>query len=211
MICRKITSPIRPLLRVSIAAKVARRAYYGSVHEESLKNPDQFWRTAAKEIDWIDPNPNGPIQSLGSGQKVEFTRWFPGRKLNMAYNCLTRHLPARGKQVAIAYDSPVTGTNKIITYNDLHTQVSEFAEGLKQLGVTKGDRVLIYMPNIPEAAVAMLSCAMIGAIHSVVFGGFAPSELATRIKDCNPKVSRCAIIYAWEACLWYVFVLCVCL
>jgi len=117
-------------------------------------------------------------------------RWFPDGVCNTCYNAVDRHVEAgRGEQAAIIYDSPVTGTKATITYAALQTKTEILAGILdKDFGVTKGDRVIIYMPMVPEAVVAMLACARIGAVHSVVFGGFAPKELATRIDDCTPKV-----------------------
>ncbi len=119
-----------------------------------------------------------------------FYRWFQGGELNTCYNCIDRHVQhdGRGDEIAVIYDSPVTNTVKRYSYSELFNMVNEFSSLLQSLGVKKGDRVLIYLPNTPEALVAMLSCARLGAIHSVVFGGFAPTELAVRILDCQPKV-----------------------
>ena len=163
--------------------RIVRRAMSGtSLHSESLAQPAQFWSKAAQEIDWMKAG--GSI--VGSNE--HFPNWFSERTLNMAVNCVFRHIPARASQAAIIYDSPVTETSTTISYGELAEKVIQFAGALQAEGVGKGDRVLIYMPNIPEAAVAMLASATLGAIHSVVFGGFAPTELATRIRDCNPKV-----------------------
>lgn len=118
-----------------------------------------------------------------------FYRWFTGGELNTCYNAIDRHVEnGRADQPAIIYDSPVTDTIETITYRQLRDQVALFAGGLKNLGVVKGDTVVIYMPMVPQALVAMLACARLGAVHSVVFGGFAPKELAIRINDAKPKV-----------------------
>src|SRR5262249_4252776 len=121
--------------------------------------------------------------------KPPFYRWYSGGQLNMCWNALDRHVASgRGERVALIYDSPVTDTVALFTYRELRDRVARFAGVLQGLGVTKGDRVLVYMPMVPGAAIAMLACARIGAIHSVVFGGFAAHELATRIDDAKPKV-----------------------
>jgi len=157
---------------------------YARAHARSIEDPEGFWGEAARGIDWITP----PKQVLDDS-RPPFYRWFQGGQLNTCYNALDRHVIAgRGDQVALAYDSPVTGTARTLTYAQLLDQVSRFGGALRALGVDKGDRVVIYMPMIPEAVVAMLACARIGAVHSVVFGGFAPAELAARIEDAEPKV-----------------------
>ena len=118
-----------------------------------------------------------------------YGHWFTGAQCNTCYNCLDRHVESgRGDQAALIYDSPITGSQKTFTYSELLDEVAAFGAGLQDLGIGKGDRVIIYMPMIPEAAIAMLACARIGAIHSVVFGGFAAAELATRIDDAKPNV-----------------------
>jgi propionyl-CoA synthetase len=157
---------------------------YAAAYERSISDPVGFWGDAAKTIDWI----RFPERVLDDDAKP-FYRWFRGGVLNTAYNALDRHvIGGRGDQPAIYYDSPVTGTKRVVTYAELLDQVARFGGVLRSLGVEKGDRVVIYMPMIPEAAVAMLACARIGAVHSVVFGGFAPAELAVRIDDAKPKV-----------------------
>ena len=155
---------------------------YAQVYADWQKDPEGFWAEAAKDISWyklwdkvIDPYAG------------HYGRWFAGAECNTAYNCLDRHVEAgRGDQKALIYDSPVTGSQKTFTYSELTDEVATLAAVLIDLGVGKGDRVLIYMPMIPEAVIAMLACARIGAVHSVVFGGFASSELATRINDAKP-------------------------
>ncbi|MEO7752828.1 MAG: propionyl-CoA synthetase [Terracoccus sp.] len=157
---------------------------YARAHELSLRDPDAFWGAAAAGIDWITPP-----QRVLDDDRPPFYRWFTGGELNVCANAVDRHVEAgRGEQAAIHYDSPVTGTKQTITYAALLARVRAVAGGLRGLGVEKGDRVVIYMPMVPEAVIAMLACARIGAIHSVVFGGFAPQELAARIDDAAPTV-----------------------
>lgn len=157
---------------------------YDAVFSRSVNNPDEFWGEAAKGIDWYKD-----YDKVLDSTNPPFYRWFSGGKMNTCYNAIDRHVKnGRADQTAIIYDSPVTNTIIKITYKELLDKVATFAGGLQSLGVTKGDTVVIYMPMIPEAAVAMLACARIGAIHSVVFGGFAPHELAIRIDHAQPKV-----------------------
>ncbi|HOI74759.1 MAG TPA: propionyl-CoA synthetase [Syntrophales bacterium] len=157
---------------------------YEAVYGESIERPDAFWGKAAHEIQWFKK-----WDSVLDDTRAPFYRWFPGGELNTCYNALDHHVESgRGEQAAIIYDSPVTGTVRKITYGELLETVSKFAGALSGLGVAKGETVIIYMPMIPEAVVAMLACARIGAVHSVVFGGFAPTELAIRIDDAKPKV-----------------------
>ncbi|HHU08780.1 MAG TPA: propionyl-CoA synthetase [Intrasporangiaceae bacterium] len=157
---------------------------YAAAYRQSIEDPDAFWGEAANAIDWITP----PTTVLDDSNPP-FYRWFTGATLNTCYNALDRHVEAgRGDQVAVYYDSPVSGSKAAFTYSELLDQVSRFAGVLRSLGVTKGDRVVIYMPMIPEAMIAMLASARLGAIHSVVFGGFAPAELSARIEDAAPKV-----------------------
>lgn len=157
---------------------------YQKEYEESIRNPEKFWGRAAQEIQWYKP-----YQKVLDDSRKPFYRWFVGGELNTCFNALDYHvLSGRGNQLAIIYDSPVTNQIKKMTYRELLDVVSRFAGLLRSFGVEKGDRVIIYMPMIPEAVVAMLACARIGAIHSVVFGGFAPNELAIRIDDAKPKL-----------------------
>ena len=155
---------------------------YYEVYAAWKANPEAFWAEAAREIDWI--NLWDKVFDPTAG---EYGRWFAGAECNTAYNCLDRHvLRGRGQQTALIYDSPVTDTIKSYTYAELTHEVATLGGVLQDLGVKKGDRVILYMPMVPEAAIAMLACARIGAIHSVVFGGFAASELATRLNDSKP-------------------------
>ena len=157
---------------------------YEDVFQVSTNEPEAFWLEAAKGIDWVTP----PTRALDSS-RPPFYRWFPDGRLNVCHNALDRHVAAgRGEQAALIYDSPVTGTQRTYTYTQLRDEVAQFAGVLTGLGVNVGDRVVIYMPMVPEAVVAMLACARIGAVHSVVFGGFAPNELAVRIDDATPSV-----------------------
>jgi len=157
---------------------------YRDLYKASLTDPAQFWAEAAREVTWT----RSPQQILDD-TRPPFYRWFPDAELNSCANALDRHVDAgRGGQAALIYDSPVTESQRTITYAELLDPTSRLAGALSQLGVDKGDRVVIYMPMIPEAVIAMLACARIGAVHSVVFGGFAPHELATRIDDARPAV-----------------------
>ncbi len=157
---------------------------YDAVFSQSINDPEKFWGEAAKGIDWYKE-----CDKVLDSSNPPFYRWFKGGKMNTCYNAVDRHVAnGRGDQAAIIYDSPVTDTITKITYKELQEKVATFAGGLQSLGVTKGDTVVIYLPMIPEAAVAMLACARIGAIHSVVFGGFAPHELAVRVDHAQPKV-----------------------
>ena len=157
---------------------------YAEAFNNSLADPEAFWGEAARDIEWYQT----PTIVLDSSNPP-FYRWFADGVLNTCFNALDRHVrDGRGEQAALIYDSPVTGTQRTYTYRELLAEVARFAGALRGLGVGMGDRVVIYMPMIPEAAIAMLACARIGAIHSVVFGGFAPQELATRIDDAAPKV-----------------------
>ncbi len=155
---------------------------YQKAYDVSINDPDLFWGEAAKDIQWH----RKPARVLDASQ-APFYSWFPDGELNTCFNALDYHVEqGRGEQCALIYDSPVTGTVKRFTYSELRDQVSRFAGALKANGVSKGDRVIIYMPMIPAAVIAMLACARIGAVHSVVFGGFAPHELAIRIDDAKP-------------------------
>lgn len=155
---------------------------YQSLYDLSLKNPEAFWGEAAEAIHWYKP----PTKILDDS-RIPFYRWFVGGELNTCYNLIDRHVETgRGEQLAIIYDSPVTDTVRTYTYRQLLEVVATFAGALRNQGVKKGDRVVIYMPMIPEALIAIYACTRIGAIHSVVFGGFAARELATRISDAKP-------------------------
>ena len=157
---------------------------YDAAFEQSINDPDGFWAKAAEDCHWYKR-----WDKVLDDSNKPFYRWFTGGEINTCYNALDYHIDqGRGDQLALIYDSPVTDTVTKYTYNQLRDDVAKFAGVLKAQGVEKGDRVLIYMPMIAEAAIAMLACARIGAVHSVVFGGFAAKELATRINDAKPKV-----------------------
>jgi propionyl-CoA synthetase len=156
---------------------------YSAAYERSIADPTRFWGLAARDIRWRTP----PDRVLDDGAPPYY-RWFTGGELNTCENALDRHVDeGRGDQPALIYDSPVTGTQRTYTYAELTEETARFAGALRGLGVDRGDRVVIYLPMVPEAVIAMLACARIGAVHSVVFGGFAPKELAMRIDDARPK------------------------
>jgi len=165
---------------------------YQQAYARSMDDPEGFWRDAAAGIDWT----RAPGRILDDSAAPIY-RWFPGAELNTCYNALDRHVEAgRGEQPALIYDSPVTGDVRAYTYRALRDEVAVFAGALRRLGVARGDRVVIYMAMVPETVVAMLACARIGAVHSVVFGGFGARELAARIDDARPRVivaSSCGI------------------
>ncbi len=157
---------------------------YNELYRESIQNPEAFWAEAAERLHWYKK-----WDKVLDDANPPFYRWFAGGMTNTCYNALDRHVDeGRGNDTAVIYDSPVTGAKKCFTFREFRDEVALFAGALQSRGVRKGDRVIIYMPMIPEALVAMLACARIGAIHSVVFGGFASHELAVRIDDCKPKV-----------------------
>ena len=162
---------------------------YQDEYQFSITDPEGFWKKAAQAIDWhTEPS---VILKPGPTEAPHQYHWFSDGVMNTCYNCLDVHViqNGRGDQPALIYDSPVTNVQQTFTYSELLDQVATFAAVLQNnLGVETGDRVIIYMPMIPQAVIAMLACARIGAVHSVVFGGFAAKELATRIKDCQPKV-----------------------
>jgi propionyl-CoA synthetase len=157
---------------------------YRQTYDQWRADPQAFWAEAAREIAWIRPP-----ERIFDPESGVYGRWFPDARCNACYNALDRHVEAGwGDEAALHYDSPVASTKRTISYRDLLDETATLGAVLHELGVAAGDRVLIYMPMIPEAVVAMLACARIGAVHSVVFGGFAAKELATRIDDAEPKV-----------------------
>src|SRR5882757_3595 len=157
---------------------------YHEVHARSIRDPEGFWGEAAREIDWIEPATK--VFDPGVGL---YGRWFAGGVVNTCYNALDRHVAdGRADQVALIHDSPLANTVTKLTYSELLKEVQTLAAVMQDFAVAKGDRVILYMPMVPEAVIAMLACARIGAVHSVVFGGFAAKELATRIEDARPKL-----------------------
>ncbi|RYE53228.1 MAG: acetyl-coenzyme A synthetase, partial [Rhizobiaceae bacterium] len=151
-------------------------------YEESIEDPDKFWGKHGKRIDWFKPYTK--VKNTSFKGRVPI-KWFEDGITNVSYNCIDRHLKTHGERVAIIWEGDNPYIDKKITYNELYEHVCRMANVLKKHGVKKGDRVTIYMPMIPEATYAMLACARIGAVHSVVFGGFSPDALAGRIVDCE--------------------------
>src|SRR6266702_4567348 len=159
---------------------------YRKMYERSLADPNGFWAEQAKRIHWMKPF--SKVKNTSFNKPNVFIKWFEDGVTNAAYNCIDRHLHSRSNQTAIIWEGDDPKESKHITYKELHDEVCRFANILRNRNVKKGDRVTIYMPMIPEAAYAMLACARIGAIHSVVFGGFSPDSLAGRIADCKSNV-----------------------
>lgn len=157
---------------------------YAEVYQESIQNPEGFWKKQADNIEWFKKP-----TTIMSKDQFNYNQWFEDGELNMSYLCIDKHInDGFGDQTAIIYDSPVTDTIQHISYNQLKDEVAKLAGGLQDLGLKKGDTAIIYMPMIPQALFSMLACARLGVIHSVVFGGFAPHELAIRVDDAKPKV-----------------------
>ena len=175
--------PVRPEVA---ATTLTDEATYKAMYQQSVINPDGFWREQAQRIDWIQPFTK--VKQTSFDDHHVDIKWFSDGTLNVSANCLDRHLETRGDQLAIIWEGDDPSEHREITYRELHEQVCKFANALRGQDVHRGDVVTIYMPMIPEAAVAMLACARIGAIHSVVFGGFSPEALAGRIIDCKSKV-----------------------
>ncbi len=174
-----------------VSAAWKKRAYlddakYKKMYAASIKDPKKFWAKEAKRIHWMKAFKKVKNTTFGPG-KVSI-KWFEDGKTNVSYNCIDRHLKKRGKQVAIIWEGDDPKDSKKITYKELHAEVCRWANVLKKVGAKKGSRITIYMPMIPEATYAMLACTRIGAIHSVVFGGFSPDSLAGRIEDCKSDI-----------------------
>src|SRR6202011_5016243 len=161
-------------------------AKYREMYARSIKDPNAFWAEQAKRIHWTKPF--SKVKNTSFGPDNVSIKWFEDGVTNVAYNCIDRHLAKRADQVAIIWEGDDPKDDKKITYRQLHDEVCRFANILRNRNVKKGDRVTIYLPMIPEAAYAILACARIGAIHSVVFGGFSPDSLAGRIEDCRSTV-----------------------
>ena len=179
--------PSRTVIPISAHPQIGKISEdeYHRLYRESLTRPDSFWAEQAKRIDWIKPFTK--VQNASFAGDVHIA-WYEDGTLNASYNCVDRHLPRRADQTAILWEGDDPSDDRRVSYRELHDAVCRFANVLKARGVKKGDRVTIYLPMIPEIAVAMLSCARIGAIHSVVFGGFSPDSLAGRIRDCRSSV-----------------------
>ena len=159
---------------------------YKEMYQESISNPEEFWRKMGNRIDWITPF--SKVKDTSFSHDDVSIKWYEDGSLNVSYNCIDRHLEKNRDKVAIIWESDEPSLSKNITYGELHKQVCRLSNIYKELGVNKGDRVILYMPMIPEAAYAMLACARIGAVHSVVFGGFSPEALASRITDCGASL-----------------------
>jgi acetyl-CoA synthetase len=177
----------RTVIPISAHPQVGKisEADYFRLYQESVADPDRFWAEHGKRIDWIKPF--SKVRNAGFEGDVHIA-WYEDGTLNASYNCIDRHLPKRAEQTAILWEGDDPGEDRRVTYRELHEAVCRLANALKARGVQKGDRVTIYLPMIPEAAIAMLACARIGAIHSVVFGGFSPDSLVGRIRDCRSTV-----------------------
>ena len=156
---------------------------YLEMYQQSVDDPDGFWGEQAKRVDWIKPFTR--VKNTSFDYDNVSIKWYEDGELNVCANCVDRHLEKRGDQTAIIWEGDDPSDDKHITYHELHEHFCRLANAMKSLGVSKGDRVTIYMPMIPEATYAMLACARLGAIHSVVFGGFSPDALAGRIEDCK--------------------------
>ncbi len=167
------------------ASKIDNKTYL-DMYSRSIENPQEFWAEHGQRIDWIKPY--SQIKDVSYSENDLHIKWFYDGTLNVSSNCLDRHLEKRGDQTAIIWEGDNPKEDKRISFKELHSEVCKFANALKELDVKKGDRITIYMPMIPEAAVAMLACARVGAIHSVVFGGFSPDALAGRIQDCDSSL-----------------------
>ena len=179
-------SKLYPVNPEFAASARLRKADYEKLYAESIKDPDSFWAGVAHRLDWTKAPTK--ISDVSFDPKDLHIRWYEDGVLNVTANCLDRHLAERGDKTAIIFEGDDPNDSRRISYRELHAEVCKFANALKHLGVTKGDRVAIYLPMIPEAAIAMLACARIGAIHSVVFGGFSPDSLAGRIADFTAKL-----------------------
>ncbi|MDQ0009256.1 acetyl-CoA synthetase [Luteibacter jiangsuensis] len=187
-------SDIHPVDPAFAAQARVRKGDYERMYAQSIQDPEGFWKEMSERLDWIVPPTK--IKDVSFDPNNLHIRWYEDGQLNVSANCLDRHLDRHGDKTAIIFEGDDPGESRSITYRELHAEVCKFANTLKNLGVTKGDRVVIYLPMIPEAAVAMLACARIGAVHSVVFGGFSPDSLASRIADSGAKL----IVTADEGC-----------
>jgi acetyl-CoA synthetase len=181
-----MSDQIIPVPQSALANTRANDAAYRSMYAAAVADPEAFWGVQGRRIDWIKPY--AKVKDTSFNRDDFRIRWYEDGILNVSANCIDRHLPARANQTAIIWEGDDPADSKHITYAELHKEVCRFANVLKARGVRKGDRVTIYMPMIPEAAYAMLACTRIGAIHSVVFGGFSPDSIANRIEDCDSKV-----------------------
>ena len=182
-----MTEEVYPVPREWAEEALINSERYAEMYRESIEDPDGFWRREAQRIDWIKPFTQVKETSF---HEADFgIKWFADGTLNLSANCLDRHLAERGGATAIIWEPDDPNERGLtISYRELHGMVCRFANALKSQGIRRDDRVTIYLPMVPEAAVAMLACARIGAIHSVVFGGFSPEALAGRIEDCDSRL-----------------------
>jgi acetyl-CoA synthetase len=187
-------SDIHPVDPAFAARAHIRKDDYQRMYARSVEDPEGFWKDMSGRVDWVTPPTK--IKNVSYDPRNLYIKWYEDGTLNVAANCLDRHLEKRGDKTAIIFEGDDPNESRSLTYRELHAEVCKFANTLKNLGVAKGDRVIVYLPMIPEAAVAMLACARIGAIHSVVFGGFSPDSLAGRIADSGAKL----VITADEGC-----------
>ena len=172
----------KPSASFSKKARIGSMAEYRALHAESVKKPDVFWAREARELQWLKK------WSKVLDWKLPYAKWFKGGKVNASQNCLDRHLDTpRANKAAIIWEGE-PGEKRVLTYRQLHREVCKFANVLKRNGVKKGDRVLVYMPLIPEASIAMLACARIGAVHCVVFGGFSAESIRDRLADSGARI-----------------------
>ncbi|MFK7945760.1 MAG: AMP-binding protein, partial [Paracoccaceae bacterium] len=179
-------SDLVPVPAETAARALIDEAKYKEMYAASVADPDAFWGEQGKRLDWITPYTR--VKNTTYGYPDVSIKWYEDGELNVCANCVDRHLATRADQTAIIWESDDPTVDKHITYRELHAHVSKLGNVMKSLGVTKGDRVILYMPMIPEAAYAMLACARIGAVHSIVFGGFSPDALASRVEDCGAKL-----------------------
>ncbi|GAB5456389.1 MAG: hypothetical protein Hens2KO_26180 [Henriciella sp.] len=178
-------SPIYPVPSEFAAKANLSPEAYREMYAASIADPDGFWGEQGKRLDWSKPYTT--VKDVSWDKSDLHVRWYSDGELNVAYNCIDRHLATRGDKVALIWEGDDPSDAATVTYKQLHKAVCRFANVLKDMGVKKGDRVTIYMPMILEAAYAMLACARIGAVHSIVFGGFSPEALSGRITDCDSK------------------------
>lgn len=181
-----MSESLYPVSEVLKASAYANKEEYQRLYQWSVDDPEGFWAEQGKRLDWIKPY--AQVKNCSFARDAVDVRWFEDGQLNASYNCIDRHLKTHPNKTAIIWEGDEQEWEKHITYRQLHDEVCKLANGLKRLGVEKGDRVIIYMPMVPEAAYAMLACARIGAVHSVIFAGFSPNAIADRIADCGAKV-----------------------
>lgn len=178
-------SDLFPVSDAALAHTYCDNAHYHKLYRQSIEDPDGFWRDRLDRLDWVTKPTK--IKNTSFHHPVSI-RWFEDGILNVSYNCIDRHLPEKADETAIIFEADEPGQQEHVTYGELHREVCRFANSLKACGVTKGDRVILYMPMIKEAAYAMLACTRIGAVHSVIFGGFSPEAIASRVEDCTARI-----------------------